>query len=239
MEQSETNVSCEAPEDHREADAPAGTAEPSSGDNDAPGRQDELSLYNIIRKHAADTPFASCLENRRTTATTICDGERGTRYYLGAESPESILREVEASNASDATVLILEDIDQAWCSALCDRYPDSLCWMFLARHIVRAGDPGRSYSDEDAREYFDMIQRVAENLSAKRQSMDFRVDKDFKIHIDYMLDVLSHESRRKRSTWITADDQFRRESFLIAYGKFSTRISCSHLTDFLCMQWHH
>lgn len=109
--------------------------------------------------------------------------------------------------------------------------------MFLARHIVRAGDQGRTWnlSREDEEEYLDVINRVAGNLSAKRSSMAPRVDKDFKFHMDCILDVVSHEPRSTRTFWIVPSDDFRQEGFLESYGKTTTRISCSNLTDYLCM----
>lgn len=51
-------------------------------------------------------------------------------------TPEDVWKRVDQSKSSDHLVLVIEDIDDEWCEALCTRYPKSINRKFLLEHIL-------------------------------------------------------------------------------------------------------
>lgn len=154
--------------------------------------------------------------------------------------PDEVFNWIDTWDASETFLLILEDIDQAWCSAFCSRYSDSLDWMFLARHIVRAGDQGGSVSRTREREYCTMVEKVERHLFSRCHSMASEVERLLEIHIDCLLDSVSDSLR-----WEyflpphSRQGNFREQIYSFTYGKLSTRISCLQLADHMCRKRYH
>lgn len=51
-------------------------------------------------------------------------------------TPEDVWERVDQSKSADHFVLVIEDIDDEWCEALCTKYPKSINLKFLLEHIL-------------------------------------------------------------------------------------------------------
>lgn len=207
------------------------------------------SVFETLRKHAVNTPFASCLENRQTKAFLVEDSnpqnKRGRSKRLDIEG----LMKIDSSKWSHTGVLIVEDIDEKWCDALRSKYSHSLDLPFLLCHIVRAGDMGAQHDEDSLESYnesYKAFQHNVEKELARTPPSLIRNDQ-LAIHLD--LEAMETFADSVRDTRVSGQTSAPYRIELLRkfkgketgahndsdlYWKSSTRMSFCPLTSKLC-----
>lgn len=202
------------------------------------------SVFEILRKHAVNTPFSGCLENRQTKAFLVEDrnlqNKRGSLRRLEFED----VMKIDSSDWSHTGLLIVEDIDEKWCDALRSRYSHSLDLPFLLCHIARAGDIGDEFDKASLDAYETFLYNVQEELD-RTPASSIRNDR-LAMHLDleaieiFAGEVEEEEADQRSSPYrIEVLRRFKGKETEAydpqkLYCKNSTRISCRPLTDKLC-----
>lgn len=202
------------------------------------------SVFETLRKHAVNTPFSSCLENRQTKAFLVEDrnlqNKRGRLRRLGFEG----VMKIDSSDWSHTGLLIVEDIDKKWCDALCSKYPHSLDLPFLLCHLVRAGDMGDSFDRASLDTYETFLYNVQEELD-RTPASSIRNDQ-LAMHLDLeAIEIFAGEAEEEEAEQSSSPyrievlrkfkgKETKAHDPQKLYRKNSTRISCRPLTDKLC-----
>lgn len=69
-------------------------------------------------------------------------GSMRPRGYL----PEDVWEQVDKLKPSEHVVLVIEDISEEWCDALCKRYPKAINERFLLEHILGLDESSRPFA---------------------------------------------------------------------------------------------
>lgn len=176
----------------------------------------------------------------------------GDRSVAEQRSPEDVWTQLETANPEHA-LLLVENINDEWCDALCARYPHSISEGFLLEHILgftfdsvsktnmivaaatrKTKNTKTKQNQSQCVASWRVVDSVVEDISRMTQALRGRVDllqcQPFGIHVNYW-----HESEPdpSDSEQCSVGDFVLRliESEWVKSNRF---ISCCRLTENLC-----
>lgn len=201
------------------------------------------SLLDILRDCIApESPLAYSIRQLsghegETRSALISDGYA---ISFGINAPEQLLSEIVGSKKSEKSVLLIHNVENRWCEALCSRFPESVDRMFLLEHIFGFDlplfvenyyiiPPENMTSKQTG-------QRIVTTMSSYRSFDDLAQDrlardkkKTYGFHVNCW-----YTSKSRTSSSSESIQRFKIRKTGESWNKTNDFVSCCRLTDNLC-----